>query len=84
MSNQNQADVVLSINRSELAALSAIFTFDDDPSADDDSAGTTWKADLSDRALNGIEDEDADVTDAEDIVDQLAAKISYLSALANH
>ena len=82
MSNQN-ADVVLSITKSELAVLDALFTFDDDPAAEDDTAGTSWKSDMSDKALDGIDEEDADVTDAEDLIDQLSAKISHLSALAS-
>jgi len=78
---QNSADVTLNISRNELAILDAIFTFEEDSDSDEDEG--TWKAELSDKALNGIDEEDMDITDAEDLVDQLKVKISHLAALAS-
>ncbi len=75
-------NVVLNITKDELTALSAIFTFE---SADEEEneSGVAWKSDLSDKIHNESEDEDSDITDAEDLVDQLAVKISHLVSLAS-
>ncbi len=77
-----QTNVVLNITKDELTALSALFTFES-TDEEENEAGVAWKSDLADKIHNESEDEDSDITDAEDLIDQLSVKISHLASLAS-